>query len=490
MKIGVLVLCKDSAEVSDSSYNYSFAPCASRQELILPLDQGPSAVDLSRYIPPSRHQFETLYISKSNAEAEIDEICKDNYDVFLNYMAVDWDHDVLTVAAITTYLEAKGFTFLNRPCLIPTTDARGETCRFEIPVKTHEINLEHFKGKKWITLAMDMGREAMAFSPIQCATSRCLDGQCLHLTCTDFVWVKEDALQSMLKSIALDVLKASSGGFVRVEASLRGEADSMYLEGLLCTPRAFYCKKHSTYEDMVIEKEFPGGQMAFFDMLITSKQIRSGQDHVRNQHLARVYDGFAPRYHAARADTGLSRMQEDMSRKYDFSGTVLDLACGNGEFGATLHEHGIATKVTGIDVSEGMTRSSYIQDHYEKPLLIGPMDELVMASSSAMPEFDHVVCFAAFQFLDPVHLTACLARMFMVAQKSVTAIHEDLSDAYIDDMKKRNGELCSNFNHISTLEEFGIPRGWKQVHTERIPLYDNPSLGEAVYGFGIRFERA
>ncbi|KAA8651096.1 hypothetical protein EYZ11_005316 [Aspergillus tanneri] len=107
-----------------------------------------------------------------------------------------------------------------------------------------------------------------------------------------------------------------------------------------------------------------------------------------------------------------------------------------------------------------------------------------------MTDFDHVVCFAAFQFLDPVHLTACLARMFMVARKSVTAIHEDLSDTYIENMKKRNGELCTNFNHISTLEEFGVPKGWKQVLMKHFPLYDNPNIGEVVYGFAIRFERA
>ncbi|KAI1360189.1 hypothetical protein F5Y08DRAFT_317896, partial [Xylaria arbuscula] len=106
-----------------------------------------------------------------------------------------------------------------------------------------------------------------------------------------------------------------------------------------------------------------------------------------------------------------------------------------------------------------------------------------------VPSFDHVVCFAAFQFLDPVHLTACLARMFMVAQKSVTAIHEDLTDAYIENMKSRNGALCSNFNHISTLEEFGIPKGWRQILKDRIPLYDNSNLGETVYGFAIRFEK-
>ncbi|KAE8382757.1 hypothetical protein BDV26DRAFT_224172 [Aspergillus bertholletiae] len=333
---------------------------------------------------------------------------------------------------------------------------------------------------------MEMGLDTMAFTPAQYAASEDFRRENLDAPLADVSWVEEGPLQSILKSTARDVLQSSSNGFVRVEASLNIEPGHIYLEGLLHTPRAFSAEKYNTYEDVVIEKEFPGGHAAFFDMLITSKQIRLGRDHERNQHLAGVYDGFAPRYHAARANTGLSRMQQDLSKDYDFSGTVLDLACGNGEFGAMLHEHGVSAKISGIDVSEGMTRSSYIQDHYEKPLFIGPMDELIMR----MADFDHVVCFAAFQFLDPIHLTACLARMFMVAQKSVTAIHEDLSGAYIDNMKKRNGELCSNFNHISTLDEFGVPRGWQQVRKERFPLYDNPNLGETVYGFIIRFEKA
>jgi hypothetical protein len=46
--------------------------------------------------------------------------------------------------------------------------------------------------------------------------------------------------------------------------------------------------------------------------MITSQQIRSGKDHARKQHLAGVYDGFAARYHAAWANTGLSLMQEKM----------------------------------------------------------------------------------------------------------------------------------------------------------------------------------
>jgi hypothetical protein len=80
--------------------------------------------------------------------------------------------------------------------------------------------------------------------------------------------------------------------------------------------------------------------------------------------------------------------------------------------------------------------------------------------------------------------------MFMVAQKSVTAIIEGLTEASIENMKQRNGDLCNIFNHITTLEDFGVPKGWNLVLMERFPLYDNPNLGETVYGMAVRFERA
>jgi hypothetical protein len=294
------------------------------------------------------------------------------------------------VAAITRYLEAKGTILLNSSWFTQTTAGGdggvttsvvrgGESRNVRVVRKIDGLNSEHITGKRWACLAMEMGLETMVFTPAQWTSSQCLDRVDLHAPSADFTFVKEGPLQSALKSIALDVLKASGSGFARVNIDLKAEADGVFSESLICTPLAFCPEEAFTYEDVVIKEEFPGGHMAFFDMLVASKQIRSGRDRDRNQHLAGVYDGFAPRYHAARANTGLSRMQEDLSRDYDFSGTVLDLGCGNGEFGAILHGNGVSAKISAIDVSEGMTRSPYIQDHYEKPLLIGSMDELIMA---------------------------------------------------------------------------------------------------------------
>ncbi|CAI7582156.1 unnamed protein product [Penicillium palitans] len=440
--------------------------------------QGGNAVDARYYISHARHEFRTCYISKSNAEADIDEICSNGYDRFLNYMVAE-SEDTVRVAAITKYLEAKGVPLLN------DQTGANQDMKMSVVRNINGLNPAFATGQSWFCLVMDMGLETKVFTPGQQVSSHCLDRETSHPASANFVFVTDAPLKAELESIASDLFKATCSGFACTRIELISTGDAISLEGRICPPRAFSPREAATYEDLVIEKEFAGGHMAFFDMIVASKEMRSGQDSDRNRHLASVYDGFAPRYSAARANTGLSRMQEDLSRDYDFSGTVLDLACGSGEFGAILHDRGVAAKITGSDLSPGMTQSPYIQNHYEKPLLIGPMDELVMSVNA----FDNVVCFAAFQFLDPVHLTAFLARMFMVAKRSVTAIHEDLTEAYIENMKKRHGELCTNFNHVSTLEEFGVPEGWKQVRMERFSLYDNPNLGETVYGFVIRFER-
>lgn len=77
----------------------------------------------------------------------------------------------------------------------------------------------------------------------------------------------------------------------------------------------------------------------------------------------------------------------------------------------------------------------------------------------------------------------------MLAQKSVTFEVDDLSDEYIDDTKKRHGDLCVNINHVRTVEEFGIPRGWKRVYDARVCLYKSPSTGTDVSGLAMRFEK-
>jgi hypothetical protein len=57
-----------------------------KTDIYWPIQQGRSVVNPGHYISHARHKFETCYVSKTTAEADIDEICKHGYDMFLNYM--------------------------------------------------------------------------------------------------------------------------------------------------------------------------------------------------------------------------------------------------------------------------------------------------------------------------------------------------------------------------------------------------------------------
>lgn len=88
-----------------------------------------------------------------------------------------------------------------------------------------------------------------------------------------------------------------------------------------------------------------------------------------------------------------------------------------------------------------------------------------------------------------MHLNAVLARMFMLARKSVSFEIDDLSCEYIDAVYKQEGGQFVNFNNTQAVQEFGIPKGWKKVHNERAFLYSSPNTKIDVFGWMMRFER-
>lgn len=79
--------------------------------------------------------------------------------------------------------------------------------------------------------------------------------------------------------------------------------------------------------------------------------------------------------------------------------------------------------------------------------------------------------------------------MFMLARRSITFDADDLSDEYIQKIVDKHGELCFNANHVKTIEEFGVPKGWKLVAKKYGKLFTSPTVGGDVYGYGMRYER-
>ncbi|KAG5926535.1 hypothetical protein E4U42_003185 [Claviceps africana] len=286
---------------------------------------------------------------------------------------------------------------------------------------------------------------------------------------------------------AFQNIKAShEGAYAHVKMRVERHTGRIYVIEVDCNPFVFDRKKRRFGGDFMLETVFPGKQEAFLDTLLTIKRSQAGSNSGRIAHTAAVYDSWSDTYDEFWETTNMSNMQQFTAANFDFSGSVLDLACGTGVFGRILHDHGAeTTEVVGVEISAGMLCAADIKKFYKKPLWNCSMQEYVMRNV----EFDHVVCFGALLFLDAVELHAVLARMFMMARKSLTIEVENLDDHVIEDMENDSGHHLFVENHVQMVERFGIPDGWKLVHKQHGALYPSPSSEGNVEGYIVRFER-
>lgn len=75
----------------------------------------------------------------------------------------------------------------------------------------------------------------------------------------------------------------------------------------------------------------------------------------------------------------MSKMLQFTADNFDFSGSVLDLACGTGVFGRILHDRGaMTTEIVGVEISAGMLCAPDIKKYYKKPLWNCSMQEYIM----------------------------------------------------------------------------------------------------------------
>jgi hypothetical protein len=158
----------------------------------------------------------------------------------------------------------------------------------------------------------------------------------------------------------------------------------VYVIEVNCIPVVFYPKGNTLGDDLVVGEKFPGAQAAFFDVLLATKQMQLGWTKDRSKHVAGVYDKFALAYNSTWEVSGLHEITKSFATNFDFSGTVLDVACGTGAVGRVFHEQGVKAEISGIEISQGMLQTPEIKNYYKHPIRIGPMEELIMVSPSRM----------------------------------------------------------------------------------------------------------
>lgn len=88
-----------------------------------------------------------------------------------------------------------------------------------------------------------------------------------------------------------------------------------------------------------------------------------GDFKTKGTTIAEVYDNAADNYDDYQAKMDIRKWQETYFAAYDYSGTVLDLACGTGGIGMVIHQANPSAKITGIDVSPLSLQKPYVLKH-------------------------------------------------------------------------------------------------------------------------------
>ncbi|RKF56689.1 putative 2-c-methyl-d-erythritol -cyclodiphosphate synthase [Golovinomyces cichoracearum] len=350
---------------------------------------------------------------------------------------------------------------------------------------------DYITGTTCSVIVIEMGRGVTALTPIQQVfpgetpdneAFLTWDGKFENIEkgTVTYEFVEEDPTLTSLKEVAILAFKGMEGyrnGWARVDIRLEASTGLLYVIDVHSVPLIFFPLGDALGDDLIISHRYPGGQPAFFDTLLATRQIQRGELGRRNARVAAIYDGNAEHYDylIRRGDINFFSFREVLISKFDFSGTVLDVACGSGFFGELLHKNGVEAEITGIELSTGMLRFPAIKKNYKYPIMLAT-------------EHDHIVCFGGFHFLDRIHFNAVLSRMFMLARKSITFEIDDIDEAYIAGVKEKYGEQCYNGNNVEAIQVFSTPHGWRKVFEERKEVFMSHIDGTEVWGIYYRYE--
>ncbi|KAG6119749.1 hypothetical protein E4U13_007346 [Claviceps humidiphila] len=284
------------------------------------------------------------------------------------------------------------------------------------------------------------------------------------------------------------------------------------------------------YEDIPVTHSFPGGLAALIDVYIANYLLRhsESEQNSRRAGIASAYDDLATDYDHLDS-SGEFTVKQSLAKlvgQYDFSGTILDLACGTGVVGQILaqsqkymrctssvptasqssfapptsHLNGTdGTKegkeiyrLLGCDISSGMLDVCRDTGFYDS------LDQTAMHSAlmNLTEPIDHVVCSSALQHIEPEMFSFIMVLLFVRARKSITLSVEDIPDVYNEKLLKagliKAGAMAPSSNHLGAMEAFGVPErlGWQLVSKERVFSWASPKTGDRIYATWFRFERA
>ncbi|KAI9370356.1 hypothetical protein BJX61DRAFT_544728 [Aspergillus egyptiacus] len=274
---------------------------------------------------------------------------------------------------------------------------------------------------------------------------------------------------------------------------------------------AIFLPPEIQYEDPVISQSLPGGHRALLNILLANYFTRTGQESRRLQGIATTYDGVADVYDTAYLTKSTAeKVLTDVISRFDFSGSLLDLAAGTGVVGRIIrkchkptasssrsangsvngglcHDSHVTDATyhhVGVDISPDMARVCK-ESGYES-CYVGPMQTVL---PTIPDQFDHIFCYQAIHFVSSFELSLVLSRCFQLARKSVTIGIDEIPDEYNKKMTAFNPSMTS-INHVHEMRKFGIPCGWTLALEERHFGWRSPNVGVDVYTTIFHYERA
>jgi ubiquinone/menaquinone biosynthesis C-methylase UbiE len=392
---------------------------------------------------------------------------------------------------------------------------------------TREVLVQDFiRGIESMVIVVEMGSEVYALAPVDWvfAPSTPVDKawlaygtkfESLAEGSVHFEFITDEPRRTNVCKAAVAAFKGlgmqGRGAWGRVDMRCEHVTGDVYCLELNHMPCLFYPEDSKLSDDIIIRDAYPGGHEAFIEMLLFTKKIQTDQgkahylddinghsEHetsgeligdfkTKGKTIAEVYNNAADTYDNVASKLPVRSWQEKYFANYDYSGTILDLACGTGALGMIIHQANPTAQISGIDVSALSLQKPNVLEHYAQPATLGYMQDEIMKCGEK--SFDHVVCYGALHFLDRTEFMAVVSRMFMVARKSIFFEVADVNQEYIDAILKCFGEGLRNHNNVSALRRFGTPKGWEKVVDEWTTSFFSPSVHTDVYGYMVRFEK-
>ncbi|ORX99125.1 glutathione synthetase ATP-binding domain-like protein [Basidiobolus meristosporus CBS 931.73] len=497
--------------------------------------------DPSRYI--DNHKFYLRFITKQNAQAELDEACNEGFDIFLSFL---WGQEYDSVAGIEAlrYIEGKKVPILgtdSKFLSMTKVDFKKAAKRYGILVPKYEVLSESTATTKLqfpviVKLANACGSLHMTEKSL-CVSSDelCVEVERLLGLAKSEVLVEEyvsgdeysaivvetgcgvealtpikytfkDSLSDMQKFLHFD-LKFS--GIEKGEVQYEPCKPSKLVDRI----RQVACGSYSSLGvhgcayarvDTRVDREgniyvlevnptpafFSQVGNTFGDDHIISEYFEGGHaalfdqmvlNKMKDFDVAREYDLIAHKYDAIVNASNIPKFLRSIALTYNYGGRVLDLGCGTGLVGQILGEFGHRTEMVGVDLSPNMiSRANYHKKY------VGAMQHIIQTFSD--DSFDHIVSIGALHFLNNVVFKHTLLKMFDVATKSITIGIEDIPGVYNQHLIELGYPSIYSYNNQCIIDTIETPLGWKKTYSQREYMWTSPATGDVIYGSIIRYE--